>query len=73
PPSPEFLSGMLEKESGKKTISRAEVDIFNGIYEIGRKLLHGDKVELKGAEVDNILTQAKNFNAKMVSLISPPR
>ena len=73
PPSPEFLSGMLEKESGKKTISRAEVDIFNGIYEIGRKLLHGDRVEIKGAEVDNILTQAKNFNAKMVALISPPK
>ncbi|MCL4399265.1 nucleotidyltransferase domain-containing protein [Candidatus Parvarchaeota archaeon] len=69
PPSPETLKGMLESLLRMKVINEEDLKTFEEIYDIGRKILHGDKVALSGSEVESIILKGTRFNEKMDKLL----
>jgi predicted nucleotidyltransferase/uncharacterized protein (UPF0332 family) len=73
PPSPEFIEEMLGKQLSKKLINQHDMEIFKEVYDLGKKLMHGEKVDLTGEKVDKILTETKSFNSKMAGLVNPPK
>ena len=69
PPSPDMISGMLESLQRMKLINEEDLKAFNEIYSIGKRVLHGDKVELSGNEVEVITMKGIRFNEKMSRLL----
>jgi hypothetical protein len=69
PPSPETVGGMLEDLQRMHLINNEELLTFNDIFVLGKKLLHGEKIEVSGTDFDKFLVRAMHFNEKMAKLL----
>ncbi len=69
PPSPETIGEMLESLQRMHVVTEEDISTFNQIFTIGKKILHGDKVEITGTDVDKIISAGMRFNEKMDRLV----
>ncbi len=69
PPSPETISALLESLQRMHLINNEDILTFNDIFALGKKLLHGEKLDITGADVDKILSKGVRFNEKMIKLV----
>lgn len=70
PPSPELIGGMLESLQRMSVISREDVENFNELYSIGKRLMHNEKLDFTGAEVDVLASKAMKFTEKVENIIN---
>jgi predicted nucleotidyltransferase len=69
PPSPETIGTMLESLERMHIVNNEDIMTFNDIYALGKKLLHGDKVDITGSDLDKFISKGVRFNEKMVKLV----
>ncbi|EFD92410.1 MAG: DNA polymerase beta domain protein region [Candidatus Parvarchaeum acidophilus ARMAN-5_'5-way FS'] len=68
PPSPEVIPEMLDKLEKRSIITKKEIDVFLEIFNLGKQLFHGEKIEITGEKVQELLIKGKGFNSKMTEL-----
>jgi predicted nucleotidyltransferase len=69
PPSPETISGMLESLERMHLVTSEDVSTFTQIFSLGKKLLHGERLEITGEDADKVINAGMHFNDKMNRLI----
>ncbi len=69
PPSPEVVSEMLGSLQRMHLITNEDLVTFNDIYTLGKKLLHGEKADISGEDLDKIISKGIRFNEKMDKLV----
>lgn len=70
PPSPEVLLDSLNSLERMNVINLEDVRIFKEIYELGRRLVHNEKIELTGAQIDDLIIKGSKFKEKIDRLIN---
>lgn len=70
PPSPEQIGEMLESLQRMSVISKEDVDAFNELYSIGKRLMHNEKLDFRGVEVDSLMSKAAKLNEKIENIIN---
>ncbi|MDP8012636.1 MAG: nucleotidyltransferase domain-containing protein [Nanoarchaeota archaeon] len=73
PPSPEVLPSTLESLERMNVINKEDLQVFNEIYSLGRRLVHNEKIELTGADVDAIMLKSQKFKEKIDRIINQKR
>ncbi len=68
PPSPELIPEMLEKLEKRGLINKKDTDTFNEIYLLGKRIFHGEKIEITGEKAQELLVMGIEFNSKMADL-----
>jgi predicted nucleotidyltransferase len=69
PPSPETIGGMLESLQRMRLINDEDILTFNEVFVLGKKFLHGDKIDISGTDLDKFISRAMRFNEKMIKLV----
>lgn len=69
PPSPETIEGMLESLERMHVITAEDVSTFIQIFTLGKKLLHGERLDIAGADADKVINEGMKFNEKMSRLV----
>lgn len=65
PPSPEIIPEMLEKLEKRGMVAKKHVDVFMEIFALGKRLFHGEKIEINGEKAQELLVKGLDFNSKM--------
>ena len=68
PPSPEVIPEMLKKLEKMQLISKKQIDDFNEIFDLGKRLFHGEKIEISGEKAQDLIFKGTEFNSKMSSI-----
>ncbi len=68
PPSPEVVPEMLEKLEKRNMIKKQLLDDFIEIFELGKKIFHGEKVDIDGEKAQEIIIKGAEFNSKMAEI-----
>ncbi|MCL5420723.1 MAG: nucleotidyltransferase domain-containing protein [Candidatus Parvarchaeota archaeon] len=68
PPSPEVIPEMLEKLEKRGIIKKKQIDDFNEIFLLGKKLFHGEKIDINGEKAQELLVKGMEFNSKMADI-----
>ena len=50
-------------------VNNEDILTFNDIFTLGKKLLHGDKIDVSGADLDKFIAKGMRFNEKMIKLV----
>lgn len=69
PPSPETIGDLLASLERMHMVNNEDLLTFNEIFMIGKKILHGDKVDVTGADLDKFIAKGMRFNEKMIKLV----
>jgi predicted nucleotidyltransferase/uncharacterized protein (UPF0332 family) len=70
PPSPSHVADMLEQKMVKKGLLKEKyADIMRKFYHVSRIILHGEIVEISGAQFDEYFKQAHEFVDEMQKFI----
>lgn len=71
PPSPEHIPEMLQETFvDKGMLGSGYVRAFNDLFIIHKNISHGQRMEIKGVDIDKWQDIAKNFLSEMTSLIN---
>ena len=65
PPSPEVINEMLESLQKAKVVNTEDITTFSEIFSLGRRLIHGEKVDMTGSDIDKIISKGMKFNERM--------
>lgn len=70
PPSPEHVSKYLDEAFvSKKALKQKYANWYKDIYDLYKKIEHGEITSLKGIEIDSWQDKANEFMEKMISLV----
>lgn len=69
PPSPETIGGLLESLERMHIVNNEDLLTFNDIFTLGKKVLHGDNVNITGTDLDKFIAKGMKFNEKMVKIV----
>lgn len=70
PPSPEHIPIYLEKHFvNERRLEKKYVDWFVELFELHKKILHGEIRDIKGQDIDDWQEKAEEFMKKMAELI----
>ena len=70
PPSPEHVSKYLDDAFvSKKLLNSKYIDWYKDIYDLHKKIDHGEISDLKGVEIDMWQKRAEDFMAVMIALV----
>ena len=68
PPSPEVIPEMLKKLEKMGLINERYLNNFNEIFDLGKRIFHGEKIEINGEKAQELLVKGIEFNSKMAEL-----
>ncbi|MCL4361958.1 MAG: nucleotidyltransferase domain-containing protein [Candidatus Parvarchaeota archaeon] len=68
PPSPEVIPEMLLKLEERGLVNKKQIDDFNEIFTLGKRLFHGEKIDINGEKAQEILIKGIEFDSKMTDI-----
>lgn len=68
PPSPEVIGEFLESLQRMQLINGEDITTFNDIFTLGKRFLHGDRIDISGTDIDKFISRGMRFNEKMIKI-----
>ena len=59
---------MLLKLEERGLVNKKQIDDFNEIFTLGKRLFHGEKIDITGEKAQEIITKGTEFSSKMADL-----